>query len=440
MKILFTFCFVLVSLTAFAAPNDSTFATGDTPVGFASVNAMGVNGTTGGAGGDTIYFTNGTDLYNFLDDRKDPNFNLNMPPKVCVIVGTLTSTKKQLEIKQTYNLTFIGKGTDAAFEGTGLFVKQSYNIIIRNIQFRNAPIDGVAIQYPEAHHVWIDHCSFTDSPDIDTADARHDGALDITHGSSYVTVSWCYFTNHTKTCLLGHSDDNDAEDLDKLKTTYHHNWFDNTSQRHPRVRYADCHVYNNYYTTKGRMLYGVASTAKAKVLLEGNYFDGLSFPAYVGYAESPAGDLLERNNIYNNSGAPQSTGIAFEPTAYYQYTLTNPADVPTVVMNNAGSGKMISGVEANTADMKPTTCLLEQNYPNPFNPTTRINYSIAKADVVKLSIYNMLGQEIAVLVNKEQQAGEYSATFNASGLPSGLYIYRLAVNNFLETRKMLLVK
>jgi pectate lyase len=440
MKILYTFFFVFTSIAVFAAPNDSTFATGDTPTGFASVNAMGVNGTTGGAGGDTLYFTNGTDLYNFLDDRKDPSFNQNMPPKICVIVGTLTSTKKQLEIKQTYNITFIGKGTDAAFEGTGLFVKQSYNIIIRNIQFRNAPIDGVAIQYPEAHHVWIDHCSFTDSPDIDTGDARHDGALDITHGSSYVTVSWCYFTNHTKTCLLGHSDDNDAEDLDKLKTTYHHNWFDNTSQRHPRVRYADCHVYNNYYTTKGRMLYGIASTAKAKVLLEGNYFDGVGFPAYVGYAESPAGDLLERNNIYNNSGTPQSTGIAFEPTTYYQYSIDNASDVPALVRNNAGSGKMISGVEANTADMKPTTCLLAQNYPNPFNPSTTIKYSVNATGKVTLKIFDVLGNEIAVLVNKEMQPGNHEAQFNAAGLSSGMYIYTLRTTDGMQSKKMLFIK
>jgi len=401
---------------------------------------MGVNGTTGGVGGDTIYFSNGTDLYTFLDDRKDPDSTLNLPPKVCIIVGTLTSTKKQLEIKQTYNLTFIGKGTDAAFEGTGLFVKQSRNIIIRNIQFRNAPIDGVAIQYPESHHVWIDHCSFTDSPDIDTGDARHDGALDITHGSSYVTVSWCYFTNHTKTCLLGHSDSNEAEDLGKLKTTYHHNWFDNTSQRHPRVRYAECHVYNNYYTTRGRMLYGIASTVQAKVLVEGNYFDGISFPSYCGYAESPVGDLLERNNIYNNSGTPQSTGIAFEPTTYYSYKLTDAADVPSVVSNNAGSGKLVSAVAMETQELKPAACSLEQNYPNPFNPSTKISYTLAKTGLVKLSVYNMLGQAISALVNKEQSAGEHTAEFDAAGLPSGIYIYRITANNINETRKMLLLK
>ena len=431
---------MIASTATYAAPADSTFATENSPIGFASVNAMGVNGTTGGVGGDTIYFSNGTDLYTFLDDRKDPDSTLHLPPKVCVIVGTITSTQKQLEIKQTYNLTFIGKGTDAAFEGTGLFVKQSYNIIIRNLQFRNAPIDGVAIQYPESHHVWIDHCSFTDSPDYDTADARHDGELDITHGSSYVTVSWCYFTNHTKTCLLGHSDSNAAEDTGKLKTTYHHNWFDNSAQRHPRVRFAECHVFNNLYTARGRMLYGIASTCKASVMVEGNYFDGLNFPSYIGYDKSPAGDILERNNIYYNSGTPQTTGIAFDPASYYQYTLTSTADVPSVVMNNAGSGKLVAAVTAEAQELKPETCSLEQNYPNPFNPSTRISYTIAKTGPVKLCVYNMLGQAISVLVNKEQSAGEHTAEFNAAGLPSGMYIYTLQTTNGLMSKKMLLVK
>ena len=425
--------------TIFANP-DSTIVMENTPIGFASVNAMGQNGTTGGAGGDTIYITNGTDLYNFLDDRKDPSFSLNMPPKVLVIQGKITSTKKQLEIKQTYNLTFIGKGTDAAFEGTGLFVKQSYNIIIRNIEFRNAPIDGVAIQYPEAHHVWIDHCTFTDSPDVDSADARHDGALDIAHGSSYITVSWCHFTNHTKTCLLGHDDGNSAEDSGKLKTTYHHNWFDNSGQRHPRVRFAECHVYNNYYLAQGRMLYGIASTVSAKVLVEGCYFKDLSYPSYCGYAESPVGELVERNNVYSGSGTPQTLGTAFEPTTYYQYSLTDPNLLPVIIPQYAGSGKLVTGIQDSKTTSIPKDCKLLQNYPNPFNPSTAIQYELSSSGWVTLKIYDILGNEIRTLINEDKSAGSHSITFNATDISSGMYFYTLQSSGNSFTKKMILIK
>ncbi len=84
---------------------------------------------------------------------------------------------------------------------------------------------------------------------------------------------------------------------------------------------------------------------------------------------------------------------------------------------------------------------LFQNYPNPFNPSTTINYSIAKTGFVILKVYNMLGQEAAILVNKNQTSGRYSADFNAENLASGIYIYRLQVGNkIIGTKTMTLLK
>ncbi len=84
---------------------------------------------------------------------------------------------------------------------------------------------------------------------------------------------------------------------------------------------------------------------------------------------------------------------------------------------------------------------LEQNYPNPFNPTTNIKYSIRSAGLVSLKVYDLLGREVATLVNQVQQPGEYQVTFNASSLTaSGMYIYRLQSGNFTRTMKMMLVK
>jgi hypothetical protein len=83
---------------------------------------------------------------------------------------------------------------------------------------------------------------------------------------------------------------------------------------------------------------------------------------------------------------------------------------------------------------------LYQNYPNPFNPTTTLRYSIPKDGVVTLKIYNILGQKVAVLVNEYQKANDYQIQFDSKGLASGVYIYRLQVNDFSQSKKMILLK
>ncbi|MGB5289347.1 MAG: T9SS type A sorting domain-containing protein, partial [Ignavibacteriaceae bacterium] len=83
---------------------------------------------------------------------------------------------------------------------------------------------------------------------------------------------------------------------------------------------------------------------------------------------------------------------------------------------------------------------LEQNYPNPFNPKTNIQYAISNRQFVTLKVYDVLGNEIASLVNEEKPAGEYEVEFDATGLPSGIYFYQLKAGNFVETKKMLLIK
>lgn len=107
-----------------------------------------------------------------------------------------------------------------------------------------------------------------------------------------------------------------------------------------------------------------------------------------------------------------------------------------------GQGRIINGVltDIDDVDSRPADFALNQNYPNPFNPTTTINYTLAKAENVRLAVYNMLGQRVAELVNTRQAAGQYSVNFNASSLSSGMYIYRIEAGAFSKTRKMMLVK
>jgi hypothetical protein len=88
----------------------------------------------------------------------------------------------------------------------------------------------------------------------------------------------------------------------------------------------------------------------------------------------------------------------------------------------------------------PKTFVLEQNYPNPFNPTTVISYQLPVASEVSLKLFDVLGKEVATLVNERQEAGAYNYTLNASNLSSGVYFYRLQAGNFVQTKKMMLIK
>ncbi|MCX6141885.1 MAG: choice-of-anchor D domain-containing protein [Ignavibacteriales bacterium] len=88
----------------------------------------------------------------------------------------------------------------------------------------------------------------------------------------------------------------------------------------------------------------------------------------------------------------------------------------------------------------PSEFRLQQNYPNPFNPSTSISYSLPKASIVSLRIFNALGQEVVLLVSERKEAGYYQATWNASNAPSGIYFYRLRAGEFVETNKMILLR
>jgi hypothetical protein len=93
-----------------------------------------------------------------------------------------------------------------------------------------------------------------------------------------------------------------------------------------------------------------------------------------------------------------------------------------------------------TGDSPVTEYALAQNYPNPFNPTTTIKYQIPNAGYVSLKIYDVLGAEVMTLVNTTQAKGRYEVNFDASQLASGVYIYRIQSNDYVASKKMMLLK
>jgi len=107
------------------------------------------------------------------------------------------------------------------------------------------------------------------------------------------------------------------------------------------------------------------------------------------------------------------------------------------IIDNDGSFQYSSVIEVNTL---PISYELSQNYPNPFNPSTKIRFAIIKASDINLSIYNVVGELVATLVNEHLNAGYHEYEFNASNISSGIYIYRILADDFVETKKMVLMK
>ncbi|MEX0686974.1 MAG: T9SS type A sorting domain-containing protein [Balneolales bacterium] len=101
--------------------------------------------------------------------------------------------------------------------------------------------------------------------------------------------------------------------------------------------------------------------------------------------------------------------------------------------------EIIVGVEDNQTDL-PNKATLHQNYPNPFNPSTEISYQLSENSKVILEVFNVLGQQVKVLVNQNQAAGLHTVTFETGALPSGIYFYRLQAGDYIQTRQMMLVK
>ena len=142
-------------------------------------------------------------------------------------------------------------------------------------------------------------------------------------------------------------------------------------------------------------------------------------------------------------------GFSFEDTTEtISYTWLTKDHLQTLSADSSDNGmgkinQMVSEEAATSiTDLNeiPSIFLLEQNYPNPFNPTTTIKYDLPKQSYITLKVYNILGQEVATLVNAVRQAGSYSIVFSASSLPSGVYVYTLATDEFISTKKMIVIK
>lgn len=151
--------------------------------------------------------------------------------------------------------------------------------------------------------------------------------------------------------------------------------------------------------------------------------------------------VLGENSEWTKIGFVKGSGTSTETNAY-SFVDKNPFKGINLYrlkqIDYDGSYKIFNSVAVNFS--VPVKFALEQNYPNPFNPTTSIQYSIGSRQFVSIKVFNVLGNEVATLVNENKEAGSYKVEFNASDLPSGIYYYKLSAGNYSDVKKMMLIK
>lgn len=218
-------------------------------------------------------------LQAILDGFKKGN---DTRPLIVRLIGQITDPDYMLNgdvvIENKNNasgyITFEGVGDDAVADGWGLRIKNATNIEVRNIGFMNCNSDegdNIGLQQNN-DYIWVHNCDmFYGNAGPDADQIKGDGALDC-KGSTYVTFSFNHFWDSGKSNLLGLGEDTTTG----LYISYHHNWYDHSDSRHPRVRFYSAHVFNNYYD--GIAKYGVGATMGSSVFVENNFFRNCKYP------------------------------------------------------------------------------------------------------------------------------------------------------------------
>ncbi|KAH0635662.1 hypothetical protein KY290_038262 [Solanum tuberosum] len=225
--------------------------------------------------------------------------------------------------------TIDGRGQKIKLTGKGLRLKECEHVIICNLEFeggRGPDVDGIQIK-PKSRHIWIDRCSLSD---------YDDGLIDITKESTDITVSRCHFSKHDKTMLIGGDSSNCGDRC--MRVTIHHCFFDGTRQRHPRVRFAKVHLYNNY--TRNWGIYAVCASVESQIYSQCNIYEaGQKKVAFKYLTEKAAdkeeactGSIKSEDDLFvcgTQAGllSTCSENNVFNPSEFYQtWTVERPSD------------------------------------------------------------------------------------------------------------------
>jgi pectate lyase len=421
---------VLISAISYADPG---------PIGWASVNANGQDGTTGGAGGEVVTVDNMVDLFLYCSSTD---------PYIIQIDGPIIITPKGRHLAVNSNKTIVGITEDAGLVQGGFSVgNDRKNIIFRNLTISDTFVegdwdgkeqdwDGIQIK-GTCHHIWIDHCTFL---------RQGDGAVDITNGASYITISYSKFGENNKASLIG-SSDTDSH-TDKYKVTIHHTWFNETTQRHPRVRFGQVHLFNNYYYNMGgygREMnyaisngYGIGVGVNAQIYSEHNYFEKCVNPSQFydnvnqrGYIIDIGSHLVESGNILT-----RPDGINWDPADHYEYTLDDAELVKEIVTTTAGAGQILT-TNSPVALLNGGTLDL-QCYPNPLTNSAKIVFDIPVSGTTKIILRDITGRVVREITGSHYLQGRNTIDFDRANLRAGIYLLTMESAKQSITRRIVM--
>ena len=268
-----------------------------------------------------------------------------------------------IDVNINSNKTIIGLGANSGLFGGSLFIKNKENVIIRNMNITecynpfpeveandglNAEWDTITVR--TSKYIWIDHCTISSkfSPnDIEKDKFKskdgemmkwqvHDGLLDITNESDFVTVSWCILRNHDKTQLIG-SSDKKTGDANHQTISLIHNWYDGCGQRLPMVRFATLHIANNYYSAGAENTWqrGIDRRKDCKIYSEGNYFE----EERKSVTSRSDGNMYDVGSV-NLMRNWLNDKPAWNPRDYYDYTAVKATEAKNQALTLSGAGKI----------------------------------------------------------------------------------------------------
>lgn len=263
------------------------------------------------------------------------------------------SSAYAMGVKTAANVTIEGVGEDATLNGVGLAAfEESNNIEFCNVALYDWRDDGIALK--NTSHAWIHNCDiFYGHPGSAKDQVKGDGSMDLKDDSKYVTISYLHFYDSGKMSLCGMKSESGSNWID-----YHHNWFDHSDSRHPRIRTMSVHVWNNYYD--GNSKYGVGAAKDSEAFVENNYFRGTKYPMMSSLQGTDAlgdGTFSSENGgvikSFNNYMVGQASYITYQQNSdsFDAYeALTRDEQVPAAAAAKVG-GKVYSNFDTNPTNM-----------------------------------------------------------------------------------------
>ncbi len=396
--------------------------------GYAMVNGV----TTGGFGGNTVLVSNGIDLQDAIKNKGNQ-------PLTIFITGTIDAGNSaglsKIDIKDVDDLSILGFGNGAEFDGVGIKVTRASNIIIRNLDIHHVlsgDKDAISIEGP-ADHIWVDHCELhSEYQGVDQD--YYDGLFDIKRDVDYVTFSWNYLHDSWK-CSLSGSSETDTYDR---KVTYHHNFYENINSRAPLFRSGKGHIFNNYYLD-------IASTAvntriNACVRIENNYFENTKNPWVSAYSDVLGAAEIIGNELVNSSFDYSRVDVSEPlmctlPLPYdYSQALDSANAVPAAVMQGAGVGKVfLTNFSTAISEASLSSIASLKVFPNPNDGHFQISLELTKEESLEIDFINLTGQTVRSWTESLYPAGSNSLEVYGEELPRGLYVLRVQGKAGIQT-------